>query len=218
MLLSNSILLCGTDGSLTNGCVVANGTVQVQSLASVSIRGISFHSSSLQHTGDGTLGVQDCVFTGSFGGPVVAAVGTTQTTLTDCSFETMDYNIASFGASNDTMTAGALILASDGVLELERVKIMGTVNSSVESTLDLIRAENAVVTITNCEFSSSSAGSLLVGKGASTIVMSGTTFEGNNFANGLSFEGTVDVTIDDFVVTGNNFSTVRHRSIASYPD
>lgn len=213
LLLSNSVLLCGADGAFSNKCVLANGSVEIQNLDSVAIRGFTFRSSSLLHTGAGSLSVQDCFFRGDFvvGGPVVMAAGTTRTSLLDCIFKAMGY-IASSDTSNSTITVGALILASQSALELDRVKIIGTVVSTEATVLDLIRAENSAITIKDCNLLQNSANNILVGQGASTIVLSGTTFKRNDFANALSFEGTVDVTMDDCVVAGNNYSTVRNHA------
>ena len=213
LLLSNSLLLCGSDGALSNKCVLTNVTVEIQNLDSTSIRGLTFHSSSLSHTGVGSLDVQNCSFVGR-GGPVVTADGTTQTRLSDCSFENVDYITIADGANNGTTTGDALILASNGVLALERVQIIGS-GSQTSTTFDLVHAENAAITITDCQLRNNTVNNMVIGRGSSTVVLSGTTLDGNNFASGLFCEGIVDVTINGCAIMGNNFSTVRIRATAS---
>lgn len=141
------------------------------------------------------------------------ADGTSQTRLTNCTFENMEYTTLS-AANNGTTTGDALIYASNGVLELERVQITGTV-STASMTLDLIRAENAAITINDCQLTNNTVNNMVIGQGTSTVSLSGTTLAGNNFVNGLSCEGTVDVTVNECAITGNNFSTVRLCPAAS---
>ena len=191
---------------------MTNVTVQVQNLDSITIRGLSFNSSSLLHAGVGSLDVEDCSFVGQ-GGPVVMADGTSQTRLTNCTFENIEYTTLAV-ANNGTTTGDALIYASNGVLELERVQITGTV-STASMTLDLIRAENAAITINDCQLTNNTVNNMVIGQGTSTVSLSGTTLAGNNFVNGLSCEGTVDVTVNECAITGNKFSTVRLCPAAS---
>ena len=207
LLLTNASLQCGESGALSDECVIVNGPFQVQSMENVDIHGVTFRSSSLLHSGNGSLVVQDCTFEGQ--GSVVNSVATAGTTLVDCSFENIDFSLSTDNANETTK---ALVSVSQSTLTLERVYI-DRIDAKENSPFDLIRAEGSFITLTDCEIANNVVDHLVVAFGESNITLEGTTFQGNNLTNGLVLEGSTGVKIDKCQITGNSFSEVSRYLI-----
>ena len=196
ILLSNTILLCGENGDLSEKCTVSGGETGqfiVRDLESVSIQGITFQTDgtevSVFHEG-GSLNLQDCQWTGS--GRALTSRSATLTRLSDCSIVDSNLN-----------ATAAIVAHSQSILEMERLQVQSTVTSE-----RLIRIDNSTITITECDLSDNTAESLVHARGTSNMVMNDTTIKDNRINNGIFVEEILDASMNGCVVTGNIFNMV----------
>jgi hypothetical protein len=200
ILLSNTVLLCGELGDLSDNCTLSGGElgqIIVRDLESVSIQGITFQTDgaevSVFHEG-GSLILQDCQWTGS--GRALTSRSATLTRLVDCRILDSQVN-----------TTALIVVHSQSILGMERLQIQRTA-----TTESLIRVDNSTIMIKECELSDNVAESLVFVQGTSNLVMNDTTLKDNRISNGIVIEEILDASMDGCIVTGNIFNMVRvHR-------
>ena len=202
IMLSNTQLLCGNSGELSDNCIISGGSneqIAVRNLESVSIRGITFQTDNVQvsvyHEG-GTLFIQDCQWSGN--GRVMTSRSALLTRLVDCAIR--DSNI----------TGTMMVARSRGIVKLERLTIQNTTVGE-----DLVRVANSALTIQECDFLDNQADRLLIVAGQSNLFMLDTAFEANHCANGLVFEDGLNVAIEGCTISNNTFTTVSYKSLYS---